>query len=85
MDCQDCDRDNVVKCYCYFSRRKEYFKEITGFAELTFESFAVFAVEMELVWKIPTCKNIPRTELVLYWECLKPHLIATLHRTQDEE
>ena len=78
MDCEDCDKNNVVRSYCYWSRRKEYFKEITG-QELTFKSFAVFAVELQLVWRIPVCKYVPRTELVMYWKCLEPHLLIAFH------
>jgi hypothetical protein len=78
MDCEDCDKNNVVRSYCYFSRRKEYFKEITG-QELTFESFAVFATELQLAWRIPVCPLVPRTELVMYWKCLEPLLLIALH------
>jgi hypothetical protein len=84
MACEDCNRNNVVCSYCYWSRRTEYYKDLTG-QELTFSSFAVFAIELQLEWKIPYCSLMPRTELVLYWHCLEPFLVAALHRKLSEE
>jgi len=77
--CENCDRNNVVRCYCYFSRRPIYFYLVTG-KIFTVPAFAVFAVEMELAWSIPRCKLVPRSEHVFYWKMMYPYLVVTLQR-----
>ena len=74
INCEDCDRDIVVKSFCYFTRNQYLFYDVTGHT-LTLETFAVYAIEVQLRWKILTCPYVPRTELVFYWNMLKPFLV----------
>jgi hypothetical protein len=74
--CEDCDRDVVVKSFCYFTRNQYLFYDSTGYV-FTLENFAVFAVEVQLRWKILTCPYVPRAELVFYWNMLRPYLVET--------
>ena len=82
MDCSNCDRNNVVKAYCYFSNRQDYFTDIRGEAFST-ESFAVYAIEVELAWRYSvTCSY---SLLKPYWNILEPFLKEALRASQDSE
>ena len=72
MNCLDCNRDNVIKAYCYFSKHEKEFKEVTGNIFST-DSFAVYAVDAELKWKYNVCCN-NNTNLTYYWKVIKPFL-----------
>jgi hypothetical protein len=79
MNCENCNRDNVIKAYCYFSRRQEAFLQMYGKA-FTLENFASFAVKMELKWHTRVHCNLLTQETVKsYWDLLKPYLVSVLH------
>lgn len=79
MDCSNCDRNNVVRSFCYFTRHPYEYEAATG-ELITIESFTVFATELELEWRIPVCSQVPRNELVFYWKLLEPFLVEALHK-----
>jgi hypothetical protein len=74
MSCDNCDRRNVIKSLCFFSNRKEQFKLVTGY-QFSFETFAKYAVEMNLVWKFTVaCEHMTRGQAFTYWKQIKPFL-----------
>lgn len=79
MSCESCNRNNVFKAFCYFSRRQEYFKSIRE-VDFSPESFVLYALEVDLKWQVKTyCSFKLQTEFNMYWEILKPVLIRLLH------
>jgi hypothetical protein len=82
MDCSSCDRNNVLKAYCYFSSRQEYFYDMRGEVFST-ETFASYAVEVDLSWRYSvTCTN---SLLKPYWNILEPFLKEALRVYKDSE
>jgi len=82
MKCDDCDRANVVKAYCYYKNRPQQFMKVYHKA-FTTEAFAEYAVEMELIWKYGvSCKKMPRSQAREYWNLLEPFLLSAYKHKQ---
>ena len=78
MICENCDRNNVVKAYCYYSKNVEYFEYVSK-RKFSIETFAVVAVDTLLAWSVASfCIHLGRQESVKIWISLKPHLILAL-------
>jgi hypothetical protein len=83
MNCELCDRNNVVKAYCYFTKRERLFMEITT-RSLNYYSFAEFAIEYSLEWKWGvTCAELSRSKAKLLWDKLKPYLVEALQKSKS--
>lgn len=77
MSCENCDRANVVKAYCYYVHRQGQFLLLTN-TSFTLESFVIYAMEMNLVWKYGvSCTGMTRAEAREYWELLEPFLLKS--------
>lgn len=78
MTCEGCDRNNLLKAYCYFSNRPELFKFITG-NDFNVISFATFATEMQLSMKTSfTCYRTVRMDSKVLWAALEEAMIKAL-------
>jgi hypothetical protein len=81
MSCETCDRNNVIKAYCYFSQRPVLFEEVTG-EPFSVEAFSAYAIEVNLSWKIVPCYLSLRSEITLYWDILYKPLKKALQESQ---
>lgn len=76
MKCDNCDRENAVRAYCYYSQNPTSFKVLTG-NDLSPETFAEYVIEMQLTWTSRvSCISKHRDEMVSYWKILEPHILA---------
>ena len=77
MKCDNCDRGNVVKAYCYYSHREGEFLLLNN-KSFSIESFVIFAMEMNLVWKYGvSCEGMTRGKAREYWNILEPFLLKS--------
>lgn len=84
MNCESCERDNVVRAYCFFKKRVVLFEYIYGEA-FTVESFATFAIEMQLTWRYDiSCEGMPNLQAHEYWSDIFPELKKALRESKPE-
>lgn len=76
-NCDYCDRNNVVRAYCYYRSRPEFFRFVTG-RSFSVKAFAEYAVEVELRWRISLCENMTRNGAREFWIVLEPALRLAL-------
>jgi hypothetical protein len=78
MICDNCDRNNIVRAYCYFSQNTVLFEELRG-VRFSYESFSDYALEMQLKCAIDLCCiSKSRGELRQYWNALRPYYIEAV-------
>ena len=83
MNCERCDRNNVVMSYCYFKKNEFLFGECSE-RPFTDRSFAEFAVEYELIWKwAVTCHELTRAQSKFIFDQLKPYLVEALQKSKS--
>jgi hypothetical protein len=83
MNCERCDRDNVVMAYCYYKQREIAYTELVE-RPFTYRSFAEFAVEHELIWKWSvTCPKLTRAKAKFIFDQLKPYLVEALQKSKS--
>lgn len=74
MICDNCDRENIIKALCYFSRNPIVF-EIAAGESFGIENFVRYAVEMKLRCRlVVTCKYLTREQVNRYWSFIEPVL-----------
>jgi hypothetical protein len=85
MPCGNCDRSIVVKSYCFYKSRPDYFFYVTD-TQFNMETFAWFAVEYQLRWKIDvSCAQMDRSKSLVLWKEVKPYLIKALQTYNNLE
>lgn len=84
MTCENCNRSNAFKAYCFFSKRTLYFKEVNR-CMFSPESFVLYAIEMQLQWKLKVyCGLKETTEFNGYWQVLQDPLKKALRYLNTE-
>jgi hypothetical protein len=73
MNCEYCDRDNILKAYCYFSKHQEQFLYVWE-EEFNLDAFAKYAVYAQLSWKTR-----------VKWSVMLPVLIKALRESKLSE
>jgi hypothetical protein len=85
MSCEYCDRENIIKSYCYYSHRPEAFL-IMAEKQFTLENFVNFALEMQLRCRlVVTCRFLRRAEIKTYWSTIEPMMKEILQRPKSLE
>jgi hypothetical protein len=83
MNCEYCDRDNILKAYCYFSKHQEQFLYVWE-EEFNLDAFAKYAVYAQLSWKTRVkCKN--NAQVAENWSVMLPVLIKALRESKLSE
>lgn len=83
MNCERCDRNNVVMAYCYYKHRELAYIELVE-RPFTYRSFAEFAVANELIWKwAVTCPEMKRSQAKFIFDQLKPYLVEALQKSKS--
>lgn len=83
MGCEYCDRNNVLKAYCYFLRHPGCFL-YTWKKELSLETFAEYAVSAQLSWKTRvSCQH--NAQVAEKWKEMLPVLTKALREAKLSE
>jgi len=77
VDCEFCNRDNVIKAYCYWSNRPISFLLLFD-EEFTVDSFAAYAIDARLSWKLAECNGLSIVKAREVWCLILPSLKEAL-------